>query len=164
MALSTEKGRSGSPGVKAPSHSLTVNKQCLKSCLAFCSYGCYSSGRPASWVPGPFQALLLSALPSRNRLRTVDWAAGLLASSHALSWQGLGPRSSPLLPPCLHGKLWHVLLVSEAAWRPLCSSDWLPRSPFTPTSPTGQAVLTAIAPLGLHCQDRPARIPDHTGS
>lgn len=55
-ALSTEEGWSESPDppcVKGPSHSFTVNKQCLKSCLVFCSYGCYSSGRPAPWARVP---------------------------------------------------------------------------------------------------------------
>lgn len=70
--------------------SFTVNKQCLKPCLVFCSYGCYSSGRPVPWALVPFQALLLSALLRQDLVpdcRLGHWPACFL---HALSWQSWG--------------------------------------------------------------------------
>lgn len=106
IALSTEEGQSESPDsyVKGPLHSFTVNKQCLKLCLVFCSYGCYSSGRPAVWAPGsPPGLVAVGSSETGPGFRTVDWA-GLLASSHP---SPAGSESPCLLTPgpCQRGKL-----------------------------------------------------------
>lgn len=65
-------------------------------CLVFCSYGCYSSGRPAVWAPGSLPGLVaVGSSEIGPGFRTVDWA-GLLASSHP---SPAGSESPCLLPP-----------------------------------------------------------------
>lgn len=86
----------GSSCVKGPLRSFTVNKQCLNSCLVFCPYGCYSSGRPAPWAPG--------ALP------------GLVAVSPSETGPGpglwTGPLASSLAPVPPLGRAWSPSLLS----------------------------------------------------
>lgn len=149
-ALSTKEGQSGSPDpscVKGPSHSFTVNKQCLKLCLVFCSYGCYSSGR---LLPGPASLPGLVAVGSpETGFRAVGWAPDLPASSQPLS---RGARGSSLLtPPTRPGR--DGVTLPPASQKQLgdrhAHGERL-RQPL----PTGLATAPTISPLCLHCQTR----------
>lgn len=54
------RGRpTGAPSFRlyGPMCSFTVTNNAL-TCLVFCSYGCYSSRRPAAWAPWPFPVLV----------------------------------------------------------------------------------------------------------
>lgn len=124
-ALSIVEGQSeslDSSCVKGPLHSFTVNKQCLKLCLVFCSYGCYSSGRPLPGPPGPFEALLLSALLRQDlasRLWTGPWACLLPPTPSPAGLEALFFFSPAIMPE------WEVAAFPpsflEAAQRLPCS-------------------------------------------
>lgn len=93
------------PRVKGPSHSFTVNKRCLKSCLVFCSYGCYSSGRLLPG-PGPFQVLWCQLFRDRTWLQDYGLGPCLLAPPTPVLQ---GPKAPlPMPTPCQDGKLCHA--------------------------------------------------------
>lgn len=159
---------SGNPRIKGPLCSFTVNKQCLKSCLVFCSYGCYSSGRPAPWALGPSGPCCChpSEAGPGSGLQ-IGLLACLLPPCPLLA----GPR--PLLDsPAPMMSPWEVVVFYPGILRSSLEAAMLtvigtqkPLGPnTTTTTPAGQTFAPRIPPLCLHCHGGPTRIPDHARS